>query len=107
MGVTGGEPLGFNVGAQGPGGTLPGLDLVRLDSYKLLPVSQQTVPQAQPIIDSQQLSQITRNVPFLMIADVPCQSCGACLSCCLSEEQCLALSCQTDGNVKWQQRALL
>ena len=29
MGVTGGEPLGFNVGAQGPGGTLPGLDLVR------------------------------------------------------------------------------
>ena len=32
MGVTGGEPLGFNVGAQGPGGTLPGLDLVRLNS---------------------------------------------------------------------------
>lgn len=31
MGVTGGEPLGFNVGAQGPGGTLPGLDLVRLN----------------------------------------------------------------------------
>lgn len=30
MGVTGGEPLGFNLGAQGPGGTLPGLDLVRL-----------------------------------------------------------------------------
>ena len=29
MGVTGGEPLGFNIGAQGPGGTLPGLDLVR------------------------------------------------------------------------------
>ena len=28
MGVTGGEPLGFNIGAQGPGGTLPGLDLV-------------------------------------------------------------------------------
>lgn len=28
MGVTGGEPLGFNLGAQGPGGTLPGLDLV-------------------------------------------------------------------------------
>ncbi|DBA85117.1 TPA: hypothetical protein ACH3X2_005839 [Trebouxia sp. C0005] len=27
MGVTGGEPLGFNLGAQGPGGTLPGLDL--------------------------------------------------------------------------------
>lgn len=31
MGVTGGEPLGFNVGAQGPGGTLPGLDLVRVE----------------------------------------------------------------------------
>ena len=28
MGVTGGEPLGFNLGASGPGGTLPGLDLV-------------------------------------------------------------------------------
>lgn len=43
MGVTGGEPLGFNLGAQGPGGTLPGLDLVRLDScIALLPVSQQT-----------------------------------------------------------------
>ena len=29
MGVTGGEPLGFDVGAQGAGGTLKGLDLVR------------------------------------------------------------------------------
>ena len=28
MGVTGGEPLGFDVGAKGAGGTLPGLDLV-------------------------------------------------------------------------------
>ena len=28
MGVTGGTPLGFDVGAQGAGGTLPGLDLV-------------------------------------------------------------------------------
>lgn len=27
MGVTGGEPLGFDVGAQGAGGTLKGLDL--------------------------------------------------------------------------------
>ncbi|KAK9806053.1 hypothetical protein WJX73_009418 [Symbiochloris irregularis] len=27
MGVTGGEPVGFDVGAQGAGGTLPGLDL--------------------------------------------------------------------------------
>ena len=30
MGVTGGTPLGFDVGAKGAGGTLPGLDLVRL-----------------------------------------------------------------------------
>lgn len=29
MGVTGGTPLGFDVGAKGAGGTLPGLDLVR------------------------------------------------------------------------------
>lgn len=29
MGVTGGEPLGFNLGVSGTGGTLPGLDLVR------------------------------------------------------------------------------
>ena len=29
LGVTGGTPLGFDVGAQGAGGTLPGLDLVR------------------------------------------------------------------------------
>ena len=28
MGVTGGEPLGFDVGAKAAGGTLPGLDLV-------------------------------------------------------------------------------
>jgi len=28
MGVTGGTPLGFDVGAKGAGGTLPGLDLV-------------------------------------------------------------------------------
>lgn len=28
MGVTGGEPVGFDVGAKGAGGTLPGLDLV-------------------------------------------------------------------------------
>ncbi len=28
IGVTGGTPLGFDVGAQGAGGTLPGLDLV-------------------------------------------------------------------------------
>ena len=28
MGVTGGEPLGFNLGTLGTGGTLPGLDLV-------------------------------------------------------------------------------
>lgn len=27
LGVTGGSPLGFDVGAQGPGGTLKGLDL--------------------------------------------------------------------------------
>ena len=27
-GVTGGQPLGFDVGATGAGGTLPGLDLV-------------------------------------------------------------------------------
>ena len=33
MGVTGGEPLGFNLGAQGPGGTLPGIDLVRQHFY--------------------------------------------------------------------------
>lgn len=26
-GVTGGQPLGFDVGAKGAGGTLPGLDL--------------------------------------------------------------------------------
>lgn len=30
MGVNGGEPLGFDVGAQGAGGTLRGLDLVLL-----------------------------------------------------------------------------
>ena len=29
MGVTGGTPMGFDVGASGPGGTLKGLDLVR------------------------------------------------------------------------------
>lgn len=29
MGVTGGTPMGFDVGAVGPGGTLKGLDLVR------------------------------------------------------------------------------
>ena len=34
MGVTGGEPLGFNLGASGPGGTLPGLDLVRFRAKK-------------------------------------------------------------------------
>ena len=28
MGVTGGEPVGFDVGAKGAGGTLLGLDLV-------------------------------------------------------------------------------
>jgi hypothetical protein len=28
MGVTGGTPLGFDVGAKGAGGTLAGLDLV-------------------------------------------------------------------------------
>lgn len=28
MGVTGGTPMGFDVGAVGPGGTLKGLDLV-------------------------------------------------------------------------------
>ena len=28
MGVTGGEPIGFDVGAKGAGGTLRGLDLV-------------------------------------------------------------------------------
>ena len=28
MGVTGGTPLGFDVGAQASGGTLSGLDLV-------------------------------------------------------------------------------
>lgn len=28
MGVTGGEPVGFDVGAKGAGGTLKGLDLV-------------------------------------------------------------------------------
>ena len=27
--MTGGEPLGFDVGAKAAGGTLPGLDLVR------------------------------------------------------------------------------
>lgn len=30
MGVTGGTPLGFDVGAQGAGGTLKGLDLVKV-----------------------------------------------------------------------------
>lgn len=30
LGVTGGTPVGFNVGAEGAGGTLPGIDLVRL-----------------------------------------------------------------------------
>ena len=29
LGVNGGEPLGFDVGAKAAGGTLPGLDLVR------------------------------------------------------------------------------
>ena len=31
-GVTGGQPLGFDVGAKGAGGTLPGLDLARFIS---------------------------------------------------------------------------
>lgn len=31
-GVTGGQPLGFDVGAKGAGGTLPGLDLARFRS---------------------------------------------------------------------------
>ena len=39
MGVTGGEPLGFNLGVQGTGGTLPGLDLVTLTLSLYLPVA--------------------------------------------------------------------
>ena len=39
MGVTGGEPLGFNLGIQGTGGTLPGLDLVNITLPSNLPIA--------------------------------------------------------------------
>lgn len=39
MGVTGGTPLGFDVGAKGAGGTLPGLDLVRPTSPEIALIS--------------------------------------------------------------------
>ena len=71
MGVTGGEPLGFNVGAQGPGGTLPGLDLVRFDSHTpLLPVSAELHhrSQAMRIPGRHSLSSITQQLCLIPTA---------------------------------------
>lgn len=43
MGVTGGTPLGFDVGAKGAGGTLAGLDLVRPSTRMFFPVQQPAI----------------------------------------------------------------
>ena len=60
-GVTGGQPLGFDVGAKGAGGTLPGLDLARFSARSACSLRLPWVPAG-------------------VIALLACRGCVACAS---------------------------